>query len=120
MDATYFESPEELRAWLEEHHATSTGIWAVYGKKSAGERWLPYEQVVHELLCYGWIDSLGRGLDETRTQLLITPRRRKSQWSEPNRKRVAELEATGLLTEAGRAAFIRYLDAMAKLVGGQG
>jgi uncharacterized protein YdeI (YjbR/CyaY-like superfamily) len=99
-----FATATELRSWLAEHHATSSGIWAVYGKKAAGERWIPYEEVVRQVLCFGWVDIRGRGLDETRTQMLLTPRRAKSNWSEPNRVRVAELEAAGLMTEAGRAA----------------
>ena len=89
-----FASAAELRRWLAENHATSAGVWAVYGKKNAGERWVPYEQVVRQALCFGWVDIRGRGLDETRTQMLLTPRRARSNWSESNRGRVAELEAT--------------------------
>ncbi|HET9648434.1 MAG TPA: hypothetical protein VFP34_09415 [Microlunatus sp.] len=99
-----FASAAELRAWLAEHHADSPGIWAIYGKKSAGERCIPYEDVVRQALCFGWVDIRGRGLDETRTQMLLTPRRAKSTWSAPNRRRVSELEADGLMTDAGRAA----------------
>ncbi len=99
-----FAGAAELRAWLAENHATSTGIWAVYGKKNAGDRCIPYEEIVRQCLCFGWVDIRGRGLDETRTQMLLTPRRAKSNWSEPNRRRVAELEEAGLMAEAGRAA----------------
>src|SRR5206468_652414 len=90
--------------WLAENHATSPGIWAVYGKKNAGERCIPYEEVVRAALCFGWVDIRGRGLDEARTQMLLTPRRARSSWSDSNRRRVAELEASGLMTAAGRAA----------------
>lgn len=99
-----FASATELRGWLAEHHDGSAGIWAVYGKKNAGERCIPYEEVVRQCLCYGWVDIRVRGLDETRTQMLLTPRRPKSPWSSSNRHRVAELEAAGLMTDAGRAA----------------
>jgi uncharacterized protein YdeI (YjbR/CyaY-like superfamily) len=99
-----FAAAADLRAWLAENHATSAGIWAVYGKKSAGDRCIPYEEVVRQCLCFGWVDIRGRGLDATRTQMLLTPRRAKSNWSEPNRRRVAELEQAGLMTDAGRAA----------------
>lgn len=99
-----FASAEELRAWLAAHHTTSSGIWAVYGKKAAGQRWIPYEEVVRQALCYGWVDIRGRGLDATRTQMLLTPRRARSSWSASNRQRVADLEAAGLMTDAGRAA----------------
>lgn len=99
-----FATAAELREWLAEHHTASPGIWAVYGKKAAGERWIPYEEVVRQALCFGWVDIRGRGLDETRTQMLLTPRRAKSSWSASNRQRVADLEAAGLMTDAGRAA----------------
>ena len=99
-----FETVADLREWLAQNHADSTGLWAVYGKKAAGERWIPYEDVVRQCLCFGWVDIRGRGLDETRTQMLLTPRRAKSNWSAPNRKRVAELEEAGLMAPAGRAA----------------
>lgn len=92
------------RAWLAEHHADSPGVWLVTFKKAAGERYVPYEDVVREALCFGWVDGRGRGLDDERTQLLMTPRKRGSGWSRPNKRRVAELEAEGLMAPAGRAA----------------
>jgi uncharacterized protein YdeI (YjbR/CyaY-like superfamily) len=104
-----FANAGELRAWLAEHHDRSAGIWAIYGKKNAGERCIPYEEVVRQALCFGWVDIRGRGLDETRTQMLLTPRRAKSTWGAPNRRRVAELEAEGLMTDAGRAAVDKAL-----------
>ena len=99
-----FANSAELRNWLAANHPTSVGVWAVYGKKNAGERCIPYEEVVRQALCFGWVDIRGRGLDETRTQMLLTPRRAKSTWGASNRRRVAELEAEGLMTEAGRVA----------------
>jgi uncharacterized protein YdeI (YjbR/CyaY-like superfamily) len=92
------------RAWLAEHHADSPGVWLVTFKKAAGERYVPYEDLVREALCFGWVDGRGRGLDDERTQLLMTPRKRGSGWSRPNKRRVAELEAEGLMEPAGRAA----------------
>ena len=68
-----FGGAAHLRAWLAEHHASSAGIWAVYGKKNAGDRCIPYEEVVRACLCFGWVDIRGRGLDDTRTQMLLTP-----------------------------------------------
>lgn len=96
-------SAAELRAWLEEHHACSPGIWLVTGKKAAGERYVAYEDLVREALCFGWIDGQARPLDALRSQLLLTPRRPRSGWSRPNKLRVAELEAAGLMAPAGRA-----------------
>lgn len=99
-----FTSAAELRAWLEEHQADVQGIWAVTYKKGAGERHLPYEALVREALCFGWIDGQARGVDEQRSSLLLTPRRPGSGWSRPNKIRIAELEAAGLLRPAGIAA----------------
>ncbi len=93
----------ELRAWLETHWDRSPGIWLVTYKKAAGERYLPYDDIVREVLAYGWIDGRARGLDELRSQLLLTPRKPTSKWSRPNKLRIAELEASGLMEAPGRA-----------------
>ena len=96
-------SADELREWLKANHATSPGIWLVSYKKAAGDRYLAYEDIVRELLCWGWIDSKARSLDELRSQLLLTPRKPASKWSRPNKIRVAELEASGRMAAPGRA-----------------
>ena len=96
-------SRAEWRAWLEEHHAASSGIWLVTWKKATPDRHVPYEDLVLEALCFGWVDSQGRGVDELRTSITMTPRRTGSRWTQRNRERVAELEAAGLMTPAGRA-----------------
>lgn len=96
-------SAVELRKWLEANHARSPGIWLVSYKKAAGERYLAYEDIVCEALCWGWIDSKGRSLDELRSQLLLTPRKPASKWSRPNKIRVVELEASGRMAPPGRA-----------------
>jgi uncharacterized protein YdeI (YjbR/CyaY-like superfamily) len=96
-------SAAELREWLEAHHAESPGIWLVSYKKAAGERYLAYEDIVREALCWGWIDSKARSLDELRSQLLLTPRKPASKWSRPNKVRIAELDAAGRMAAPGRA-----------------
>ena len=96
-------SREELRRWLADHHRQSESIWLVTGKKSAGDRYVPYEAIVEEVLCFGWIDSLPRKLDETRSMLLLSPRRPKSAWSKINRERVDRLIAAGRMKPAGLA-----------------
>jgi uncharacterized protein YdeI (YjbR/CyaY-like superfamily) len=96
-------SVDELREWLRTHWDRSPGIWLVTYKKVAGARYLPYEDIVREALCYGWIDGKARGLDEQRSQLLLTPRRPTSKWSRPNKERIAELEASGRMAAPGRA-----------------
>jgi uncharacterized protein YdeI (YjbR/CyaY-like superfamily) len=96
-------SAAELRQWLEANHATSPGIWLVSYKKAAGDRYLSYEDLVCEALCWGWIDSKARPLDDLRSQLLLTPRKPASKWSRPNKIRIAALEAAGRMAPPGRA-----------------
>lgn len=94
----------QWRAWLERHHASSPGVWFLFYKAHTGVKSVPNEDVVREALCFGWIDSLVKRLDDDRYVLKITPRQPTSKWSDINRKRWAELKAAGLLTSAGLAA----------------
>jgi len=95
---------KEWRAWLAKHHKSSPGVWLVFHKAHTGVKSIPYEDVVREALCFGWIDSLIKRLDDDRYAFKVTPRKPTSKWSDLNRTRWAELEAEGLLTAAGRAA----------------
>jgi uncharacterized protein YdeI (YjbR/CyaY-like superfamily) len=95
---------QQWRAWLAKHHASSPGIWLVFHKDHIGVTSIPYEEAVREALCFGWIDSLIKRLDDDRYARKFTPRKPTSKWSDINRKRWAELKAGGLLTSAGLAA----------------
>jgi uncharacterized protein YdeI (YjbR/CyaY-like superfamily) len=97
------ETREEWRAWLAEHHASVSGIWAVTWRKDSGGPVVTYEDLVEEALCFGWVDSRGGRRPDGRTGLLLTPRRPTSAWSGPNKERVARLQAAGLMTAAGQA-----------------
>jgi uncharacterized protein YdeI (YjbR/CyaY-like superfamily) len=97
-----FVSRGALRDWLSAHHDSAPGVWAVTYKKAAGSRHLPYDAIVEEALCFGWVDSKPRKVDDERTALLLTPRKPGSGWSRPNKERIARLEATGALAPAGR------------------
>jgi uncharacterized protein YdeI (YjbR/CyaY-like superfamily) len=92
---------DEWRAWLAEHHATADEIWLVYHRKATGRARIPYADAVEEALCFGWIDSIHRGLDETSTAQRFTPRRRGSSWSALNRERARKLLAAGRMEPAG-------------------
>ena len=92
------------RAWLTRHHTSSPGVWLVFHKGHTGVNSIPHEDSVREALCFGWIDSLIKRLDDDRYALKFTPRKPASKWSAINRKRWAELEAAGALAPAGRAA----------------
>ena len=97
-----FRSRQQLRDWLDANHATASSFWLVSFKKHVTDRYVPYGDIVEELLCYGWIDSRTRRVDDDRTMLLVGPRKPGSTWSASNKKRVAKLENAGLMTPAGR------------------
>lgn len=97
-------SRQEWREWLRRHHTSSSGIWLVFYKAHTGVPSIPYEDMIREALCFGWIDSLIKRLDHDRYVLKVTPRKPTSKWSDINRKRWAELKAAGLLMPAGVAA----------------
>jgi uncharacterized protein YdeI (YjbR/CyaY-like superfamily) len=97
-------SRSELRAWLAANHDRGEGIWLVTHKRTSGLPAPAYDDIVEEALCFGWIDSTVRGLDDTRSMLLLTPRKPTSTWAATNKERVARLAAEGLIQEPGWAA----------------
>lgn len=94
----------EWRRWLATHHSASPGVWILRHKEHTGIEAMSYEDLVREALCYGWIDSLIKRVDEDRYAIKVTPRQPTSKWSELNRRRWKELEAAGLLAPPGLAA----------------
>lgn len=95
------QSRAQWRAWLQAHHATSGSIWLVNYKKSSGGPHVPYDDIVEEALCFGWVDGLVRSLDDRRGMALLSPRKPGSTWSKSNKARVERLIAAGLMTPAG-------------------
>jgi len=95
---------QQWRVWLRKHHASSPGVWLTFHKGHKGVESLPYEDSVREALCFGWVDSLIKRLDDDRYARKFTPRQPASKWSETNRKRWMELNEAGLLSPAGLAA----------------
>ena len=102
-DAVHPVTPEAWRAWLQEHHERATGVWLVSFKQATGRPRVTYEAAVEEALCFGWVDSKPRKLDDERTMLYFAPRRPGSGWSRPNKERIARLEAAGRMAPAGAA-----------------
>jgi uncharacterized protein YdeI (YjbR/CyaY-like superfamily) len=92
----------ELRAWLMDNHTQAQGIWVVTYKRAAGGI-VAWNDIVEEALCFGWIDSLPRKLDERRTMLRLTPRSPKSKWSAKNKLHVEALERNGQMHTAGKS-----------------
>src|ERR1051325_3750559 len=95
---------KQWRAWLRKEHKSSRRVWVMCHKEHTGVPSISAEDLVREALCFGWIDSLVKRLDDDRYARKITPRRSTSKWSDINRQRWTELEAAGLLTAAGLAA----------------
>jgi uncharacterized protein YdeI (YjbR/CyaY-like superfamily) len=95
-------SRAEWRSWLRGHHDSVAEIWVVFHKLHTGRKSIRYEDAIEEALCFGWVDSLVRRLDEDRYARKFTPRRPDSRWSRINLRRYAELEARGALRSAGR------------------
>jgi uncharacterized protein YdeI (YjbR/CyaY-like superfamily) len=94
------QSRRALRDWLSKHHQQKDSIWLVTWKKPDA-RYIPYGDIVEEALCFGWVDSLPRKLDDTRSMLRLSPRKPKSAWSKANKDRVKQLIANRLMTPAG-------------------
>jgi uncharacterized protein YdeI (YjbR/CyaY-like superfamily) len=99
----------EWRAWLARNHATSGSIWLVSYKKAAGKPRFETSEAVDEALCFGWIDSLPRKIDEERSKLLMSPRKRGSAWSAVNKAKVERLISNGLMAGPGLTAITRSM-----------
>jgi len=98
-----FRSRQAWREWLARNHGRSEGIWIAYFKKGSGRTSVTYKEAVEEALCFGWIDSVIRRLDEERYAQKYTPRRPKSIWSAANKARIEKLAAGGRMAAPGMA-----------------
>jgi len=104
---THPKTRSQWRKWLEKNHSTSPGIWLIYYKKDTGKRKFDYADAVEEALCFGWIDSRPRKIDDERSALKFTPRKPKSVWSKLNKQRIEKLIEQKLMTFAGLATIDR-------------
>lgn len=96
------ETVEGWRAWLAEHHGRGRGVWLVTRRPAAGGV-LGYEESVEHALCFGWVDSTVRKVDDERTMMWFAPRKRGSGWARTNKVRIERLTAAGLMAAAGLA-----------------
>jgi uncharacterized protein YdeI (YjbR/CyaY-like superfamily) len=94
---------DQWRDWLGEHHASAPEVWLIFHKRHTGVESIEYADARDEALCFGWVDSLVKRLDDRRYALKFTPRRADSRWSAVNRQRYAELKAEGRLKPPGIA-----------------
>jgi uncharacterized protein YdeI (YjbR/CyaY-like superfamily) len=91
----------QWRSWLRRHHDTEDVVWLVFHKVHTARECLSYEDAVEEALCFGWVDSLIKRLDDDRYARKFTPRKPDSRWSTINRRRYEDLKARGLLEAPG-------------------
>ena len=105
MQPIYFASPAEFRAWLEANHGTETELLVGLHKKATGVAGMTWSQAVDEALCFGWIDGIAHRVDDRRWSIRFTPRRRGSNWSAVNVRKVAALTEEGRMRPAGLRAF---------------
>ncbi|MGO8789081.1 MAG: YdeI/OmpD-associated family protein [Terriglobia bacterium] len=101
MKTLYVEDRNKWRAWLEANSQRATEIWLVYYKKATGRPRVDYGEAVEEAICFGWIDSKIKKLDEVRFAQLFTPRKPKSKWSPSNITRARRMIQAGKMTTAG-------------------
>lgn len=105
MDAKprLFKSRQAWHDWLVKNHGTAKEIWLAYYKKGSGKTSVTYREALEEALCFGWIDSVIRRLDEERYAQKYTPRNVKSVWSAANKARIEKLVAEGRMAGPGLA-----------------
>jgi uncharacterized protein YdeI (YjbR/CyaY-like superfamily) len=115
MKPTFFPSPSEFRAWLEEHHGEPDELWVGFYKRNSGKPSITWPEAVDTALCFGWIDGVRKSVDEVSYSIRFTPRRRTSIWSEVNIKRVRDLTKLRLMQPAGLEAFGRREEAKSKI-----
>jgi uncharacterized protein YdeI (YjbR/CyaY-like superfamily) len=99
-------SRKAWRQWLEKNHERAAGVWLIYYKTTTGKRAMSWSEAVDEALCFGWIDSLAKKLDDERAMQKFTPRKARGNWSAINKRKVKMLIEEGQMTEAGLKAIV--------------
>jgi len=99
-----FNNRQEWRTWLEKNHDKEAEIWLVFYKVKVKKNSIKYEEAVQEALCFGWIDSIVKRIDNEKHMQKYSPRKVNSNWSASNKARVEKLIKEGLMTESGLKA----------------
>lgn len=95
------QTADQWRKWLDKHHDSESEVWLIFYKQHTDVKSIAYLDALDEALCFGWVDSLVKRLDDSRYARKFTPRKADSRWSEINRKRYAALKAAGRLQPGG-------------------
>ena len=102
----YFKNTTEWRQWLEKNYDSSTGIYLIFYKVSSDKESMRWEEAVKEALCFGWIDSTVKRLDDERRRQYFCPRKPKSVWSKLNKTYIVQLTAENKMHESGSLKMI--------------
>lgn len=100
----YVTTRKDWRAWLRKYHKTAPDIWLIYYRKASGKPRIGYNEAVEEALCYGWIDSIVKGIDDEKFAQRFSPRKKTSMLSPLNRERLHKLIKQKKMTKAGLEA----------------
>lgn len=101
----FFKSLSELHKWFQKNHGKTSEVWIGFYKVNSGKKGISYKEAVDEALCFDWIDDIRKGLDEESYVNRFTPRKKSSNWSNVNIKRISELIEEGRVQPSGLAAF---------------
>lgn len=108
---TFYTSDRKVwRSWLEENFETEKEVWFVFPTKDSDDPALSYNDAVEEALCFGWIDSTAKRLDDTHGLRRFTPRKKGSPYSRPNIERLMWLESKGMIHPAVRDSVIPLIE----------
>lgn len=103
MKQRHFEDRAAFRAWLTKNHDRERELWLIFHKTHTGKTNIPLEDAIEEAICFGWVDSLIKRIDDDRYARKFTPRKEKSAWNERNHKRAQKMIKAGLMTDIGLA-----------------
>jgi uncharacterized protein YdeI (YjbR/CyaY-like superfamily) len=103
LEVMSFADASQWESWLADHHDERDGVWLKIAKKGSGARSVNAAEALEVALCFGWIDSHRKSLDESHFVQKYTPRRPRSSWSRVNTDRVDALIAAGRMHESGLA-----------------
>jgi uncharacterized protein YdeI (YjbR/CyaY-like superfamily) len=101
LEYIHFNNKEEFRNWLQKNNDINLGIWMIFYKKHTDIECISYNDALEEALCFGWIDSLVKKIDDEKYTRKFTPRKNSTKWSEINKKKIFELIENGRMTQAG-------------------
>jgi uncharacterized protein YdeI (YjbR/CyaY-like superfamily) len=110
VNILYVTDRNDWRVWLAKHHKTETEVWLVYYRKETGKPRISYNDAVEEALCYGWIDSIVRTIDEERFAQRFSMRKKTSSLSQMNKERIRSLITQKKMTKAGLTAIAHIFD----------